>query len=141
MCTTCITSGDHEWSLLNKGLQDECQIACLCASTKFDEICIELQQGDVSLYDLRKMKKMEMRLRRLCEAVTGQGDKKLSQKDVLECLDQRLQEFDRFSTRQQAYLDICKWIPDPERISGKVSACRRTRIYPCTLFPSNSLAK
>ena len=106
--------------LLSEGLQDECQIACVCASTKFDEICVELQQGNVSLHDLQKMKEKEVRLRRLCEAVASQEDGKLSQEAVLECLDQRLKEFDRFSTRQQAYLDICKWIPDPQRINGEV---------------------
>ena len=107
--------------LLSEGLQPECQIACICASTKFDDICVELQQGDVSLHDLQKMKEKEVQLRRLCEAVSGPEDtEKLSQKAVLECLYQRLEEFDRFSTRQQAYLDVCKWIPDPKCINGKL---------------------
>ncbi len=64
------------------------------------------------MYDLYKMKTKEVRLRSLCEAVVLQGDKKLSLNSIIACIGQRLVEFEKFSSRKQAYLDICKWMPE-----------------------------
>ncbi len=99
-------------SPLHAGLQPECQIACFCAATKVEELCTQLQQGSISLYDLQKMKTKEVRLRRLCEALTYRRDKKLSIDSVLSCIDKRLDEFEKFSLRKQAYIEICKWMTE-----------------------------
>ncbi len=107
-------------SLLKEGLPEECHIACVCASSKFEEISNRLEKGNVNLKELRKMKERECQVRRLCEVVVAS-----SQKRVLASLDQRLMEFSLFSSRRHAYLDICKWIIDSsvstESISGMLS--------------------
>ncbi len=58
------------------------------------------------------MKNKKLQLRRLCEAVAFQGDKKVSLDSVIACIDIRLGEFNKFSLRKQAYLDICRWMPE-----------------------------
>ncbi len=110
-------------SPLHAGLQPECQIACVCAATKFEEVCTQLQQGSITLYDLQKMNTKEVRLRRLCEALTFQRDKNISLESVLACIDNRLDEFKKFSLRKQAYMEICKWMTESMKGNLYVVAC------------------
>ena len=99
-------------SPLHAGLQPECQIACVCAATKFEEVCTQLQEGSISLYDLEKIKTKRVRLSRLCEALTFQTDKNLSLDSVVAFIDKRLDEFEKFLLRKQAYMEICTWMTE-----------------------------
>ncbi len=95
------------------GLPEDCRVVCVCASSKFEEICNKLEKANVSLKELRKMKDKEKQVQLLCEAVTGSRKSQLSYKRVSCSLQQRLKEFNHFSSRRQAYLEVCKWILDP----------------------------
>ena len=77
------------------------------------EICNRIEKANVSLKELHKMKDKEKQVQRLCEAVTGSKNSQLSYNRVSSSLQQRLKEFNHFSSRRQAYLEICKWILDP----------------------------
>jgi len=90
-------------SQLKHGLSDDCQIVCLCALTKIQEVCFRIQNGDVlkgQSAELEKISDNYEQMKRLCAAVTVQGDKKgskqLSFKAVQSALHQRLQEFRAF---------------------------------------------
>ena len=96
---------------IHGGLQPECQIACVCAATKFEEICGKLKEGNIDLYDLQKMKEKQVQLRRLCEALAVQGDQNITLASVSACIEQRLDEFEKFSSRKQAYWDFCRLLP------------------------------
>ncbi len=98
---------------MKDGLPEDCHVVCVCASSKFEEICTRLEKANVSLMELRKMKDKEKQVQRLCEAVTGSKNSQLSYERVFCSLNQRLSEFDHFSCRRQAYLEVCKWILDP----------------------------
>ena len=103
---------------MRDGLPEECHVACVCASTKFEEICRRLEKGEVSLNELHRIKEKEKQVKRLCETVTGAG---LSYDAVLSILKQRLNEYNYFSSRRHTYLGICNWISDPKyprRIEG-----------------------
>ncbi len=98
---------------MKDGLPEDCRVVCVCASSKFEEICNRLEKANVSLMELRKMKGREQQVKRLCEAVTGSENSQLSYERVFRTLNQRLREFNHFSCRRQAYLEVCKWILDP----------------------------
>ncbi len=75
-------------SLLKGSLPEDCRIACVCASSKFEEICNRLEKANVSHKELCKMKDREQQVQRLCEAVTGSENSPLSYKRVSCCLHQ-----------------------------------------------------
>ena len=97
-------------------MPEECYVACAFASTKFEEICRKLEKGEVSLSELHRIKEKEQHMRRLCEAVTG-GES--PQDVVLSALQQRLNEYNYFSDRRCAYLEIYNRINDPQ-YSGNI---------------------
>ncbi len=109
---------------MREGLPEECHITCVCAASKFEEMCKRLEKGDINLQDLRKMKQHEHQVKTLCEAVAAS-----SQKTVVHDLNQRLKEFTHFSTRQRAYLEVCKWIMDSGNPTNPVAGAYS--IYNC----------
>lgn len=98
-------------SKLKEGLPDECQVACLCALTKFQEVCGRVQSGDISMSELHKIKGNSEQMKRLCAAVTVQGDKKegrqLSFNTVQGALQQRLEEFSTFEQKRSYLSHLC----------------------------------
>lgn len=100
-------------SLLLEGLPDDCHFACVCAMSNFETICQRLERGEITLVELKKMNKQKNQVKRLCEAITSSKKSHLFGSVVLTSLSQRLIEFERFSSRCQAYKDICKWLTDP----------------------------
>ena len=99
-----------------EGLSQECQIACVCAVSKFRDICEHIQSGNITVLDLHKMSTHRELVERLCKAVEDEG---LTSKVVSAVLDQRVREFLFIERRQQVYQAICNWIPDPSKVEGK----------------------
>ena len=106
-------------SQLKRGLPDECQIACLCALTKFQEVCGRVQSGDIPMSELQKISDNDEQMKRLCAAVTVQGDKKesgqLSFKAIQSALHQRLQEFHAFDQHRSCLSHLCNHLSDAIR--------------------------
>ena len=101
-------------SQLKRGLPDDCQIVCLCALTKIQEVCYRIQSGDIlksQSAELEKISDNYEQMKRLCAAVTVQGDKKgsrqLSFKAVQSALHQRLQEFRAFDENYFYLSHLC----------------------------------
>ena len=98
-------------SKLKEGLPDECQVACLCALTQFQEVCGRVQSGDIPMSELRKIKGNSEQMKRLCAAATVQGDKKegkqLSFNTVQGALQQRLKEFSSFEQKRSYLSHLC----------------------------------
>jgi len=68
------------------------------------------------------MRSSEARLRRLCEAVSV-GESDINFDAVLASLNIRQEEYQRFSNRKQAYLDICNKLPTPRCFNGTLFYC------------------
>lgn len=106
-------------SQLKHGLPDDCQILCLCALTKIQEVCSRIQSGDIlksQSAELEKISDNYEQMKRLCTAVTVQGDKKgsrqLSFKAVQSALHQRLQEFLAFDKHCFYLSHLCSHLSD-----------------------------
>ena len=133
VCVQCVHS--LEWlflgneSLLNQGLSQECQLACVCALSKFKDICTQIKMGEVTINDLRKMNASKELVESLCKAVE---DKELTYSSLSACLDQRVQEFQFFEKRRQAYQDICNWIREPTKVRGMLFSVNGVSLL---LFP------
>ena len=98
-------------SKLKEGLPDECEVACLCALTTFQDVCGKVQSGDIPMSELRKIKGNSEQMKRLCAAATVQGDKKegkqLSFNTVQGALQQRLEEFSTFEQKRFYLSHLC----------------------------------
>ena len=105
---------------MKDGLPQDCQILCVCAYTKFRDVCFKLQRGEISVNDLNKLADNKLLVNQLCAAVITTGDKDLSLDSVIETLSQRLNEYKLFCSRQKAYREICQWIPNPEKVEGNI---------------------
>jgi len=101
---------------------------CLCASTKFEEICKDLHHGTILISDLKIIKRNDSSFRKLCEAVsvtvaagfeTKHKTQKLTQKDIISCLNQRLDELKMFLIRKNGYKAVCEWVKDHQKIRGE----------------------
>ena len=104
------------------GLSQECEIACLCALSKFKEVCGRLRNGDITVNELKMIEKLSKNMERLCEAVTRfSAEEGLSSDALRLTLQQRLREFQTFEHYRQMYVKICDWIPSPECVQGESS--------------------
>ena len=107
-------------SRVKLGLSQECEIACLCALTKFKEVCGRLQSGDITVNELKMIEKLQKNMERLCETVTRfSAEEGLSSDALRFTLKQRLREFQNFEHRRQMYVKVCDWIPSPKQVQGK----------------------
>ena len=106
--------------LMKDGLSPDSQILCVCAYTKFRDVCTFLQTGEISISDLHKLADNKILADQLCAAVITTGDKDLTYESVMKSLSQRLNEYKFFCSRQKAYRQICEWIPYQEKVQGKV---------------------
>ena len=101
--------------LLYEGLSLACRVACVCALSKFRDICAQIQAAHVTVLDLQRISNTKELVERLCKAVE---DKELTYSALSACLNQRVREFQFFQKRRRAYQTICEWIPDTTKIEG-----------------------
>ena len=107
-------------SKLKEGLPEECNVACVLALSRFDDVCRTLQNGDMTVFNLRKIDNNEQQMKRLCEAVTKFAKGEQMTYDTLRStLLRRLQEFTSFKHCKAMYLSICNWVPSPESVRGR----------------------
>ena len=111
-------------SVLKKGMPEESQAACLCALSKFNEVCDSLKTGDITVGDLWMIAGNRDRMQRLCRAVTSSGSKEGNSYDSLNILLQaRLIEFRTFQDYKTMHLKICNWIPSQHCFIGELVLC------------------
>ena len=99
-------------SRMKLGLSPDCQVVCLCALTKFKEVCGRLQTRDITVNELKMIEKLQKNMERLCDSVTRFEEDSLSSEDLRVTLQQRLSEFQTFEKRRKSYIMICDLIPD-----------------------------
>ena len=132
-------------SKLKEGLPQECQIACLCALSGFQDVCNHMQKRSISVTELQKIKDNHEQMKRLYEAATAHGDSEesgqLSFQAVNSALSQIMEEFKVFEERRSHLSHLCSNIPDV--VQGKViislSACHWTFSIQCiSIFRTSS---
>ena len=95
-------------SKLKEGLPRECQIACLCALSKFQEVSGQVQSGDITVKQLHKIESNQEQMKRLCDAATPQDkETDLTYNTVSHALQQRLEEFQTFERNKGHLLHLC----------------------------------
>ena len=98
-------------SKLKEGLPPECQVTCVCALSKFREVCVQMQTRSITVTELQKIKNNQEQMKRLCEAATVNGDSKesgqLSYKAVESVLSQIMEEFGVFEEHLSHLSHLC----------------------------------
>ena len=127
-------------SKLKDGLPEKCQMACYCAISQLEEVSRQLQEGDITIFDLQKIKDGRDQMRRLCEAAASADQKKdksdqrageMSYNAMFQAVRLRIEEFKRFEQQQSYLLKICQrinpqikstktYIPYSGYFSGKI---------------------
>jgi len=109
-------------SKLKEGLPQECQEACICALTKFQDVYDHMQKRSISVTELWKIKENEKQVRRLCEAAIAYEGKKENGHLLYEAVDcvlsQIVEEFDAFKEHRSHLLHLSYSIPDV--VQGKL---------------------
>ncbi len=122
-----------------EGLSEKCQIACVCALSKFKDICERVQSGDIIMSDLNQMGTHRYHVEKLCEAIEGE---ELSSKTVSAALDKRMQQYLFIENRRKAYIHICGWISQIEGTFDCTCTCiimQRFQSLVIAYFPPYSL--
>ena len=108
---------------MKEGLPQECQIACLCALSGFQDVCDHMQKRNISVTELQKIKDNHEQMKRLCEAATAHGDSEesgqLSYKAVNSALSQIMEEFKAFEEHRSHLSHLCSNIR-PDVVQGKL---------------------
>ena len=108
---------------MKEGLPQECQIACLCALSGFQDVCDHMQKRNISITELQKIKDNHEQMKRLCEAATAHGDSEengqLSYKAVNSALSQIMEEFKVFEEHRSHLSHLCSNI-SPHVVQGKL---------------------
>ena len=95
-------------SKLKEGLPRECQFACLCALSKLQEICGQIQNGNITVEELHKIKSSQGQMKRLCAAAAHQDEQtELAFNAVSGALHQRLEEFQTFERNKDCLFHLC----------------------------------
>ena len=95
-------------SKLKEGLPQECELACLCALSKFQEISGQVQSGDITVKQLQKIESHQEQMKRLCAAATPQDkETDLTYSTVSHALHQRLEEFETFKRNKRHLFHLC----------------------------------
>ena len=100
MCVCGASTFTETKSKLKEGLPQECQVACLCALTKFHEISDSIQRGDINIEQLHIIKLNQEQMKRLCDA-DKQTDLTFS------TVQQRLEEFQMFERNKGHLFYLC----------------------------------
>ena len=124
LCTGLYILYPGSESKLKEGLPKECQIACICALCKFQDVCDHMQKRNISVAELQKIKDNHEQMKRLCEAAnTAHGDSKesgqLSYKGVNSALSQIMEEVKVFEECRSQLSHLCLNIPDV--VQGKLA--------------------
>ena len=108
-------------SKLKQGMPRECQVLCTFAVSQFEQVCIQVQTGDITMKKLQKVQQNMDQMERLCEAASGHGNQsKMSFKTVKGAFQFRLHEFQYFK-KQRGYLSyLCDQIHVSADIQGNV---------------------
>ena len=94
-------------------------MACYCAISQLEEVSRQLQEGDITIFDLRKIKDGQQQMRRLCEAAASADQKKdkpdqrageMSYDVMIQAVRLRVEEFKRFEQQQSYLLHLCQKI-------------------------------
>lgn len=124
-------------SKLKQGLPDECQLACSCAVTMFEDVCKNIQKGDIPMEEMQKIKQKSSQMKRLCEAVSLPGDEKRKQNmsftDIDCVVEQRMQEFKVFEEYKGQLCQLCSHIPDTVQgkdMNSKIKAIVKNKFWP-----------
>ena len=113
-------------SKLKEGLPEKCQVACSCAISRLEEVFKQLQEGEITIVDLQKIKDKSEQMKRLCEAASADQKKdkrregEMSYDAMFEAVKQRIEEFEKFKQHKGYLLSLCQKIQPPLR--GKVSS-------------------
>ena len=115
-------------SKLKEGLPVKCQVACSCAISRLEEVFKQLQEGEITIVDLQKIKDKSEQMKRLCEAASADQKKdeperrggEMSYDAMLEAVKQRIEEFEKFKQHKDYLLSLCQKIQPP--LIGKVSS-------------------
>ena len=109
-------------SRLKEGLPQECQMACLFALSKFQEVSRQVQSGDISVEQLHKMESSKKQMKRLCAAATPQDmETDLAYNTVSHALHQRLEEYQMFERNKRNLFHLCSQLHGA--IQGNCDSC------------------
>ena len=118
-------------SKLKEGLPPECQMACLCALSKFQEISGQVKSGNITIIQLHKIKSNQEQMKRLCAAATPQDkEADLTYSTVSHALQQRLEEFQTFERSKGHLFNLGSQLQDD--IQGNYECCNLT--IPCRII-------
>jgi len=96
-------------SNLRAGLPNDCQLACVCANSKLDEVFVKLETRKVTILELQKIEKQQTQMKYLCEAASIQQNEvsksfSLSNKAIVK---RRIEEFKCFEEQQGVLQHLC----------------------------------
>ncbi len=100
-------------SVLKRSLPEECQSACVCALTKLQELFDNIQSGNISMRDLRKIMKCEEKVKVLYESVgvqSGQAIRNVAYSKVHGYLNLRKSEYEHFTSIRSYLLNLAKYL-------------------------------
>ena len=93
-------------------------MACYCAISQLEEVSRQLQEGNVTIFDLQKIKDGRDQMRRLCEAASADQKKdksdqragEMSYNAMFQAVRLRIEEFTSFEEQQRYLLNLCQRI-------------------------------
>jgi len=94
----------------------ECSVICSQAANRFSDFYGRLMERDVSVVELHTIKNKEKLVKQLCEALAT-GSDQVSHRVVVSTLEERLSEYETFSSRLRGYKNIRGWICSTENSS------------------------
>lgn len=97
-------------------------MACSCAFTKLEEVSQKLQDGSITVLDLKMIEKGFQQIKRLLKSVTAQSEDEGSSVDK-SIVDQRLEELQHFKKQHISLLHLCERISPA--IRGNSIKCDR----------------
>lgn len=96
-------------SNLRAGLPDDCQLACVCANSKLDELFQKLETRKVTILELQKIEKQPTQMKYLCEAASTQQNEVSKSVPVSyeAIVKPRIEEFKCFEKQQGVLQRLC----------------------------------